>query len=227
MPDSNLDFESAEGCLGLKTRLFKHMLETMGNIRGKRILDLGCGDGVFSRMMVQRGAFVLGIDKNRRFIARAQSKTMANIEFVRADAAVFKTRPVFDFATAFFLLNELPIESLVEVLKKVRGALKARGRFVFVVPHPAFAYAEQTPLVERREIKQSDYFRNGMPYEVRFLVGKNDKLKMIDHHFSLGFLVNSLYQSGLTLQRIRELTYGTFDYEVSLPFYLLAEAIRK
>jgi 2-polyprenyl-3-methyl-5-hydroxy-6-metoxy-1,4-benzoquinol methylase len=54
--------EAREG--GKPTRsglLDKPMLEACGNVEGLRILDCGCGEGRFCRMLVERGAkYALG-----------------------------------------------------------------------------------------------------------------------------------------------------------------------
>ena len=44
------------------------MLELFGDIRGKRILDLGCGEGDNSRIMARKGAIVTGVDFSKKMI---------------------------------------------------------------------------------------------------------------------------------------------------------------
>jgi SAM-dependent methyltransferase len=43
----------------------------LGNLNNKRILDIGCGDGLFPRLLAQRGASVVGYDKAPEKIAEA------------------------------------------------------------------------------------------------------------------------------------------------------------
>ena len=45
------------------------MLSLAGNVKGKRILDIGCGFGKASRMLKEQGAsYVLGIDASERMM---------------------------------------------------------------------------------------------------------------------------------------------------------------
>ena len=52
-------------------------LALCGNVREMRVLDVGCGNGYFSREMAGRGAHVTGIDISSRMIARAQAHESA------------------------------------------------------------------------------------------------------------------------------------------------------
>src|ERR1700716_2886397 len=38
------------------------LLRLLGEVRGRRVLDAGCGDGYFSRMLAERGARVVGVE---------------------------------------------------------------------------------------------------------------------------------------------------------------------
>jgi len=42
------------------------ILEVLGNIKGKQILDAGCGDGYLSRKLARRGASVTGVEISHR-----------------------------------------------------------------------------------------------------------------------------------------------------------------
>ena len=46
--------------------------EVLGDLNKKRILDIGCGDGLFPRLLAEHGASVVGYDKASQKIAEAQ-----------------------------------------------------------------------------------------------------------------------------------------------------------
>src|SRR5438477_13204952 len=50
------------------------MLELLADVRGSSILDLGCGEGGYSRELARRGAKVVGVDGSSRLIARARER---------------------------------------------------------------------------------------------------------------------------------------------------------
>ena len=104
----------------------------MGHIpeRCRRILEIGCGTGSFSRLLAGRAERVLAIDLSPQMIrlAKARSKLYPNIGFVEGDAMTYQLPDGrFDCIATLTTLHHLPIES---VLRKIRKALKPGGIFV-------------------------------------------------------------------------------------------------
>jgi SAM-dependent methyltransferase len=60
---------------------FPAVEELLGDVSRRRILDVGCGDGLFPRLLAQRGASVVGYDKapekNRRGAGTRRCATAA------------------------------------------------------------------------------------------------------------------------------------------------------
>jgi SAM-dependent methyltransferase len=52
-----------------------------GDVRGKRVLDVGCASGGLSEAFAERGARVVGIDLNPRLIERARERLGSRAEF--------------------------------------------------------------------------------------------------------------------------------------------------
>jgi len=50
-------------------------LQLLGDVAGKRLLDLGCGEGSYARALAQLGATVVGIDSSERLIRIARDRT--------------------------------------------------------------------------------------------------------------------------------------------------------
>jgi len=53
-------------------RAYQFVLEQVGAVAGKRICDLGCGQGALSRRVGRLGATVTGIDTSSEMLALAQ-----------------------------------------------------------------------------------------------------------------------------------------------------------
>ena len=111
-----------------------------GDLRGLRLLDVGCGTGYFTREMAARGASVTGIDISPRMIARAaeiEAASPIGIEYRASDAAdlaaAFPAHS-FDMATSCLALQDMP--EPLRALRAVRTVLKPGGRFVASIEHP-------------------------------------------------------------------------------------------
>ncbi len=94
-----------------------------GRIRGLRIVDLGCGGGLLSVPLAQRGARVLGVDLSARSLACAALHAPAGrCGFVRADL----TRTPFADATADLVL----VSDVIEHVDDPAGALREAARLI-------------------------------------------------------------------------------------------------
>lgn len=104
----------------------------MGHVpeRCRRILEIGCGTGEFSRLLAGRAESVLAIDLSPQMIrlAKARSKLYPNIDFVEGDALTQHLPDnQFDCIATLTTLHHLPVES---ILRKIRKALKPGGVFI-------------------------------------------------------------------------------------------------
>ncbi len=122
--------------------------ELCGDVGGKRLLDVGCGSGYFSREMARRGARVIGVDLSPRMIEHArrlEAESSLGVEYVVADAAEVASRfgaQSFDMVVSCMALQDMP--DVPAVLRAVHEVLRPRGRFVVSITHPC----TDTPLRE-------------------------------------------------------------------------------
>ncbi|HEX2116791.1 MAG TPA: class I SAM-dependent methyltransferase [Alphaproteobacteria bacterium] len=104
---------------------------------GRRVLDLGCGYGWFSRWArVHGAAFVLGVDVSARMLARAAAEKHDDaILYVRGDLETFAIAPgAFDLVYSSLALHY--VEELAGLLRSVHAGLVSGGKLVFSVEHP-------------------------------------------------------------------------------------------
>lgn len=96
-------------------------------LRAAQSLDLGCGAGVFTRLLAERCARVLGVDLSPNMIrlARERSAAHGNVTYLAADATTWDwPRGRFDVVASIATLHHLPFE---ETLGKMREALAPGG----------------------------------------------------------------------------------------------------
>ena len=109
-------------------------------VGGLEVLDLGCGQGYFSRQLAARGARVAAVDASPELIALALDREVRQplgIRYRCLSAANISTEwpaEAFDLVAACMSLQDM-----ADVSATLRGAaavLRAGGRFVFSIPHP-------------------------------------------------------------------------------------------
>lgn len=114
----------------------------LGDVRGTRILDAGCGFGYLSRLLAKRGAIVQGQDISRRFIGMALEMEQKDPLGVRyrlgslVDLGAYEDRS-FDLAVSNLVLQD--VRDYRKALTEIARVLKPGGRLVFSIMHPAFA----------------------------------------------------------------------------------------
>ena len=108
---------------------------------GKRVLDVGCGDGYGSAELAATAALVVGLDYSKEStIHAAQKYGRPNLRFVAATAQALPFRPaVFDLVVAFELIEHL--SAYRALLEQIRDILAPSGKFIVSTPNREY-YAE-------------------------------------------------------------------------------------
>ncbi len=115
-------------------------VELCGDVRGLRVIDLGCGAGYFSRQMAARGAAVTGVDISERQIEHArrhEAGTPLGIEYIVMDATEVGgrfERESFDLVTSCLALQDMPQPG--EVTAQAFRLLRPGGRMNASITHP-------------------------------------------------------------------------------------------
>jgi 2-polyprenyl-3-methyl-5-hydroxy-6-metoxy-1,4-benzoquinol methylase len=123
------------------------IFRTLGDIRGKALLDLACGDGFYTRRFRSEcGADpVLGIDLSPKQIERARAierREPLGIEYRVCDVTELDGEGRFDVATAIHLLHYLEGEAEIEsALRRVFDLLSESGSFVTMIANPEFDFS--------------------------------------------------------------------------------------
>ena len=129
------------------------LFEMLGNVRGKRVLDLACGEGFYTRKIKQAGvAEVIGVDISVEMIRLAEEEERARplgCKYLNRDVAVLDLSEQVDVVVAMYLLNYAKTkEELLRFCQVSYNALRSGGRFVGVndnvrnVPNGTVSFAK-------------------------------------------------------------------------------------
>lgn len=92
-----------------------------------KILDLGCGTGIVTRQLKERGADVIGIDKDPEMLKKALAHETPDIQYIEAAAKDLPFEPeTFDAVTAFSAFHWF---ATPESLSEIQRVLKRKGLF--------------------------------------------------------------------------------------------------
>ncbi|HEX2578532.1 MAG TPA: class I SAM-dependent methyltransferase [Aquihabitans sp.] len=176
-------------------------LRLLGNVDGKRVLDLGCGSGHNAVVFAQQGAKVIAVDPSAERLAMARDRAedagvrielhqagLADLAFLRSDSV--------DAAVSVLALAT--VDDLARVFRQVHRVLKPEAPLVCSFPHPAFAMLDPTA---------PDPLRIARPYDhaepSRWALGAED---VVDHPRTIGEVFTTLHRSSFGVDQLLEPT---------------------
>jgi SAM-dependent methyltransferase len=184
---------------------------------GSKILDLGCGPGLYTIRFSRRGCRVTGMDFSQNSIdyARLQARQEGlDIEYIYKDYLTLDFDGVFDAVSLIYYdLGVLAEPDRLELLRRVAHALKPGGFFVFDVV-TEFSRSEAKKHRHWDVCLSQGFWRPGPYLELfqtwdypeakafldQYLIieenGKMTTYNIWEHHFSKGKLYEELTRSG-------------------------------
>ncbi len=170
-------------------------LSLMPEVRDKRVLDAGCGPGVYSEWLIKRGAKVVAIDASPKMVELAKRRLGSTTDVRQADLSKplnFLDSSSFDVVLCPLVLEY--IEDWHSVFAEFYRVLRPQGYIVFSVTHPFFDY---------------NYFKSSNYFETELVGGEwrgfeSVRVFMPSFRRSLSATVSPLVEAGFYLERILE-----------------------
>ncbi len=208
------------------------MLEACGNVEGLRILDCGCGEGRFCRILLEKGAkHTLGIDLCEPLIEAAKELQSDGDVYRVADAQNLSFLGDQTFNIAVSYLNQCDLPDFQANNREIFRILKPGGKFIVANLHPmrsAVGYWHKSEDGEKQHIIVDNYFDEGERHWK--LMGA----WLTNFHRSLMTYMDGFLKAGFTLERIVEPSaipeqlakYPELDDELRVPNFIIY-ALRK
>jgi toxoflavin synthase len=118
---------------------FPSVLDALGSVAGARILDLGCGSGVYTRLLANEGAKVVGIDESGGmidFAVRREREQPCGTRYLNGDLPSAE-QGRFDLVLGVYVLPYADSRAALAQLCAVAAtALRPGGRFVTLPVNP-------------------------------------------------------------------------------------------
>lgn len=191
------EFLGAADFVWCPERLREGDAHLLGEIGGRRILEVGCGSAMCSRWLAAQGAAPVAFDLSAGMLRHARAGARAtgiDVPLVQADATHLPLQCA-TFDIAFTAFGAVPfVADSAAVMREVARVLKPGGRWLFATTHPTrwcfpddpgpagltatMPYWDATPYVE--------YAADGTP-------------TYVEHHRTLGQRVREIAAAGFRL----------------------------
>ena len=174
----------------------------LGELAGRRVLEVGCGSAPCARWLASQGAHVVGLDLSAamlRHAVHAARETGIPVPLVQADAARLPFADgSFDLACSAFGAVPFVADSAA-VMREVARVLRPGGRWVFAVTHPLRWIFPDDPGEAGLTVAQSYFDRT--PYVE---VDSAGNPTYVEHHRTLGDRIREIVAAGLVLEDLVE-----------------------
>ncbi len=201
------------------------MLDAAGDVAGIDVLDLGCGEGRFGRMLAGRGARVVGVDLCEDFIAYARANASPSETYRVGDAEDSDIASgSFDLVVSY--LNLVDLLHFEKAVAEAYRVLRAGGRFVVCNLQPMNTAGNEWVRDEegrKLHFKLDNYFDEGSRDFAMF------GHPVTNYHRTLSTYVNTFLAAGFQLTGIREpkpseeqvRRWPDVDDNLRLPYFII------
>jgi ubiquinone/menaquinone biosynthesis C-methylase UbiE len=174
----------------------------LGEVAGRRVLEVGCGAGQCARWLTTRGARAVGLDISERQLQhsrRIDEQTQLRVPVVTGTATAL---PFADasFDVVFSAFGALQfVQDAARAVDEAARVLRPGGRFAFSVTHPVRWTMPDDPTREGLVVTSSYWDRT--PYVEE---DEEGRVTYAEHHRTLGDWVGHLASTGFRIERLLE-----------------------
>jgi len=173
-----------------KTYINPVVLEILGNVKNKNILDLACGQGYFSKILADKGARVAGVDISENLISIAKEKFESpNIQFLVRDGSNLEGIKDNQFEAVVCNMSFHDIKNVAETIDEIARVIQISGKLIFSIPHP-WTHMGKSVKENRNYYLRLEKYKSELEIPNK-LYGKEG---IVSFHRSLEFYVNKLTQ---------------------------------
>ena len=134
-------------------------LSLLKDVRGKKVLDIGCGPGIYAKILKKRGADVYGIDISEKEIEIAR-RHVKGVDFKVGSVYNLPYKPhSFDFVVAALVVEHF--RDLAKAFRAIRRMLRRTGIFVFSIINPVLSATHSQKGKPKNYRRFGNYFKEG------------------------------------------------------------------
>lgn len=204
-------YDSAVGSMGHyyhQNVIIPHLLTILNLQTNDSVLDLACGQGVFSRH-IPKGIEYVGVDLSNSLVKNAMEyrKEKKHL-FIHADVCQKLPIEKKDFKNALIMLALQNIERGDLVIKNARAHLDKKGTFAIVLNHPCFRIPRQSAWqvdeAAKMQYRRINTYLSSQKIPIMTQPGKKDSEVTYSFHNPISTISKWIFDGGFYIERIEE-----------------------
>jgi SAM-dependent methyltransferase len=169
-------------------------LSLLPEVKNKKILDIGCAGGWYTKYLLDKGADITGIDANEKMVEITRKRTRDKCPVFQADInnkLNFIEDGTFEIVLASLVLHY--IKNIENVFYEINRILKINGELIFSIHHP---------LMEFVYFKRENYMETEL-LEDEWTMGE-EEIKVQFYRRPLNKMLQPLIDAGFYIEKILE-----------------------
>ena len=185
-----------------------NVLRLLEPLRGKPLLEIGCGEGYFTRVLRAEGHSVVGSDIAKPLIQKARAKDPQGAYHVAtAEKLTFAADGIFAGVLAVLMLQN--VEHVEMTLREVSRVLAPRGVMLMILNHPTFRIPKRSSwgfdAAQGVQFRRLDGYLSASVSAIDMHPGaKGAREVTYSHHRSLQDYAKALRTAGFVITKIEE-----------------------
>ncbi len=190
------------------------------DIKNKKVLDAGCGNGEYTHILAQNGGIVTACDGSCEMLRLAREK-YPQYQFDKANLLEKLPYGNQEFDLVYCNLVLMDIDPIDGVLAEFHRILKTNGIFFFSIVHPAFYFADWDKNAQGVIIS-----KNVKEYITPFPKLQNNWGGTMLFHRPVSYYYNKIAASGFCLKEMFEPSVYEEAKIPDIPLYLFTEFLK-
>jgi len=173
--------------------------ELLGNIKGEKILDVGCGAGIYAKLMTKKGAIVKGFDISDEMLKIAK-KDNPKLDLRKGSFYKIPFKEKFDIVVMPLVIGYA--KDWDKVFNEVNQRLKKEGYFIFSHGNPVFESSKKIKIKGKKTRIFGDYFTERKVYgKWRNILykGKVKDINMYNYHKTYETIIKTIIKNGFEI----------------------------
>jgi SAM-dependent methyltransferase len=199
------------------------VLDLLGALEGRRVLDAGCGPGLYAEELLNRGAQVVAVDGSWPMVELARERIGARARVLQANLA--EPLPFadaeFDVVLCALVIHHLPDRAAT--LREFFRVLRPGGHVVLSTQHPTADWMRKGGSYFDVREEADDWDRDGAIFTVRFW--REPLTSLCGAVVEAGFLIERLVEP-LPADSMRERWPETYDRLRREPGFLALRLVK-
>lgn len=211
------------------------LLKAIGKVKGKKILELGCGSGFWLRILFAKGAKCTGIDNSKTQIENALSQSKREgINYIIGDVSSLKMLKANSFDVVLLEHVILEVPKLAKIKKIMEEAFRVLKKHGFVVISDLHPFAPNAGSDNIRLLKGYHYFKSGALFKIISKRVDGKETFYCDYHWTLQDFCDSITDAGFRIVKITEprpsaklaRKYPPLRYRETIPSGFMIKAVK-